>query len=179
MTGAPCCSACAATEPAMNAPVLVFGYGNPARGDDALGPALLERIASLRAAHPEWPDIELLCDFQLQVEHVLDLDGRERVMFVDADCAARPPFSWARVHPARESSCLTHRMTPQALLQVYERVLGAAPPPSFLLGIRGDRFELGEPVSDDAAGNLACAVAFTVRLLARPDVAGWEAAAHA
>ncbi len=32
------------------APLLIFGYGNPSRGDDALGPALIRRLARYPAA---------------------------------------------------------------------------------------------------------------------------------
>ncbi|OYV17425.1 MAG: HoxW protein, partial [Methylococcaceae bacterium NSP1-2] len=48
--------------------ILLLGYGNPSRGDDALGVLLLEQlpIACLQA-------VELLTNFQLQIEHALDL----------------------------------------------------------------------------------------------------------
>lgn len=163
----------------MPAPVLVFGYGNPSRGDDGLGPALLDRIDALRAAHPEWADVELLTDFQLQVEHVLDMKGRDLVLFVDADLAARPPYTYQRIRPARGSSYTTHALAPQNLLHVYEQVIGASPPPSYLLGIRGERFDLGEPISEAAARNLASAVAFTAGLLGRRDPEEWEVRADA
>ena len=48
---------------------LVFAWGNPSRGDDALGPALVERLEAARPAHPEWGELALLTDFQLQPEH--------------------------------------------------------------------------------------------------------------
>ncbi|MDP3326412.1 MAG: Ni/Fe hydrogenase, partial [Hydrogenophaga sp.] len=64
------------------APLLVFGWGNPSRGDDALGPLLVEQLAGL--AQMSSGRLECLTDFQLQVEHALDLRGRERVLFVDA-----------------------------------------------------------------------------------------------
>ena len=163
----------------MAAPVLVFGYGNPGRGDDGLGPALLERVDMLRADHPEWPEVELATDFQLQVEHALDLEGRRCVLFADADSTAPPPFSYARVLPAGGISHTTHAMTPQALLHVYERVLGTAPPPSFLIGIRGERFDFGTPLSDAALRNLESAVEFTAALLTRADPRQWEACARA
>lgn len=67
------------------APLLVLAVGNPSRGDDALGPMLLE---ALRAEGVEGNgQVELLGDFQLQIEHVIDLRGRRAVLFVDA---ARP-----------------------------------------------------------------------------------------
>jgi hydrogenase maturation protease len=157
----------------MTAPILIFGYGNPSRGDDALGPAFLERIDALRTVHPEWPGVELLTDFQLQVEHVLDMKGREFVLFVDAHATTRPPFSCERICPSASLAYTTHAMTPAELLHLYARVVGSQPPPSFLLGIRGEHFELGEPVSDAAAHNLECAVVFTAELLGRRDTELW------
>ena len=63
------------------APLLVFGWGNLSRGDDALGPLCVER---LRATVAQAANIEYLDDYQLQIEHALDLVGRQRVLFVDA-----------------------------------------------------------------------------------------------
>ena len=64
------------------------GWGNRSRGDDALGPLCVER---LRDAMAQREDIEFLDDYQLMVEHVLDLHGRTRVLLVDASLAARRP----------------------------------------------------------------------------------------
>lgn len=71
------------------APTLVFGYGNPSRGDDALGWRLIEQLDALRAAG-RLAGVDLLSDFQLQIEHVLDLRGRTRVIFVDAELGEAP-----------------------------------------------------------------------------------------
>jgi Ni,Fe-hydrogenase maturation factor len=81
--------------PTLPAPTLIIGYGNPSRGDDALGPALLEDIARLLPQHPEWGAIELLTDFQLQIEFVLDLAGRQRIIFADATVSCTEPFAFA------------------------------------------------------------------------------------
>jgi len=72
------------------APLLVFGWGNPSRGDDALGPLLVEQLAGW--AQKSSGRMECLTDFQLQVEHALDLVGRERVLFVDAALGLQTPF---------------------------------------------------------------------------------------
>ena len=95
----------------MNAPVLVFAWGNPSRGDDALGPLFAERVESWGLA-----GVECLTDFQLQVEHALDLQGRERVLFVDASFTAPAPFSLTPIHPDQDASFTTHAMTPPAVL---------------------------------------------------------------
>ena len=70
----------------MSAPVLVFGWGNPSRGDDALGPLFVEAVEAMKL-----PGIECLTDFQLQVEHALDLRRRSRILFVDAVEAMKLP----------------------------------------------------------------------------------------
>jgi hydrogenase maturation protease len=140
----------------MTAPLLVFGWGNPSRGDDALGPCAIERLRALRADAGD--RVELLDDFQLQIEHALDLVGRERVLFVDASVDAAAPFT---AHPVRASADRTsssHALSPQALLQVYRDVHGADAPPATLLAIRGERFGLGEPLSDAAAAHLDAAL---------------------
>jgi len=163
----------------MRAPVLLFGYGNPSRGDDALGPLLLDRIEPLRCRHPEWPPLELLTDFQLQVEHVLDVADRRLVLFIDADLAASVPFSCRQVRPSAQRAYTSHALDPGELLGVYERVLATAPPPAYVLGIQAFRFELGEPLSSSASANLDAAVAFVAELLSHPDPVYWEESVHA
>ena len=159
----------------MTAPVLVFGYGNPSGGDDALGPALLERIEALRGRHADWPQLELLTDFQLQVEHALDLEGRARVLFVDASAGGEAPFSCERISPGEDWACTSHSMSPSGLLAVYERITATAAPASFVVAIRGESFDLGEPMSAAAVRNLGCAVSFVERLLASDDAEEWQA----
>lgn len=137
------------------APILVFGWGNPSRGDDALGPLFVERIEALNL-----PGVECLTDFQLQVEHALDLQGRRKILFVDASLAADDPFTASSIGPARDPSFTSHAMSPQAVLQVYAELEDDEPPPTWLLGIRGERFELGEPLSAEAAARLEAALAW-------------------
>jgi hydrogenase maturation protease len=142
----------------LTAPTLIFGWGNPSRGDDALGPLFVEHFAELARRHPEWGEVECLTDFQLQVEHALDLQGRRRVLFVDASLDAPAPCSLARIEAARDDSFTTHAMSPQAVLKVYTDIEDGAPPPCWLLAIRGERFELGESLSDAARHSLQAAL---------------------
>ncbi|HTN80845.1 MAG TPA: hydrogenase maturation protease, partial [Acidimicrobiales bacterium] len=83
------------------APLLVLGVGNPSRGDDALGPLFVERLSELLAHEVSNGDVEVLTDFQLQIEHALDLTGRAKVVFVDASVSAAAPFEFSRVEPGR------------------------------------------------------------------------------
>jgi hydrogenase maturation protease len=135
-------------------PVLVFGWGNLSRGDDALGPLCVEQ---LRNAFADGSGVEFLDDYQLQVEHALDLVGRTRILFVDASLNCDSPFEVLPLQAMQDASFTTHAMSPQALMQVFVNLHGAVPPPCTLLAIHGERFELGEPLSAQAAENLHAA----------------------
>lgn len=145
------------------APILIFGWGNPSRGDDALGSLFVERIEAMNL-----PDVECLTDFQLQVEHALDLQGRDRILFVDASVAATAPFAVSRLAPQRDASFSTHAITPEAVMQVYLDLHDEDPPPCHLLAIRGECFDLGEPLSPAAESHLAAALRWTEDWLATP-----------
>lgn len=144
----------------MTAPTLVFGWGNASRGDDALGPLFVERVRELALA-----GVDCLDDYQLQPEHALDLIGRERVLFVDASVACGSPFELTSLQPQRDSSFSSHAMSPAALLQAYIDVQGSNPPPATLLAIRGERFELGEAMTEAAQLNLEAALAWAREFL--------------
>jgi len=149
------------------APVLVFGWGNPSRGDDALGPMFAEQLqALLEAASPG--SVEVLTDYQLQIEHALDLAGRQRVLFVDASVDAAPPFEAHVLQPAADAIVMTHALSPAALLQVFRQLHDREPPPCTLLAIRGSVFDLGAAPSDAALANLALALAWGRHWLAAP-----------
>lgn len=148
-------AACGATEAAV-ASLLVIGIGNPSRGDDALGPACIDALEATVLP----PAVELLTEFQLQVEHVLDLACCGRVVFVDASVACAGPFSFEAIEPDMRVTPMSHALSPAELLGVFRRVHGVAPPPASVLAIRGFRFELGEPISPAARANLEAAVQF-------------------
>ncbi len=139
----------------MSTPTLLFGWGNASRGDDALGPAFVERLRALGL-----PGVECLDDYQLQPEHALDLAGRTRVLFVDASISCAAPFELSVLQPKRDASFSSHAMSPAALLQAYLDVHGTPPPPATLLAIRGERFELGEPMGEAARANLEAALSW-------------------
>ncbi len=133
-------------------PRLIIGIGNPSRGDDALGPTAIERLAELAL-----PDVELLTDFQLQVEHALDLRGRSEVIFIDAAMTGQTPFAFQPVEAIADTSLSSHALSPAALLHAYAKLYGA-PPSAYVMAIRGYSFDLGAALGETATGNLAAAL---------------------
>jgi len=146
-------------------PVLLLGYGNPSRGDDGLGPALLEMIEADRR-QGRAPDIfDTLTDYQLQIEHALDMQKRQLVVFIDATLSATAPFDYSLLEPCRDNSYTSHAMSPAALLAVYEQVCGEPLPDAYLLGISAYQFDLGTSITAQAREHLGKARNFLRELL--------------
>lgn len=124
--------------------LVVLGVGNEARGDDALGPRLLARLAELKL-----PGISTVADFQFQVEHALDLDGAHEALFIDAHCKQEAPAELRLLAPATGIGAASHALTPGEVLAVRGRI-GQPLPTAWLLSLRGVSFGLGEGLS--AAG---------------------------
>lgn len=152
------------------APILIIGIGNPSRGDDALGPLLIERLEALQLSGT-LPDVELLTDFQLQVEFALDLQHRKRVIFIDASLDAAEPFTYTPVVAEEDNSYSSHALSPGAVLHAYRKLFGEAPP-AYALAIRGEAFELGEGLSAAAAANLEAALDWLQSALSGKEQAG-------
>jgi hydrogenase maturation protease len=157
----------------MSAPILLFGIGNPSRGDDALGPLLLEQLADLDGGQ-----VERLSDFQLQIEHSMDLLGRRLALFIDASVAIATPVQLSPLKPSRDPSYTSHALSPTALLGVYQQVQASPPPPCFMLAIAGSAFELGSPLSAQARTALCEAETLTRELLRHPHAGYWTSRCH-
>lgn len=180
---------------APRAPLLVLAVGNPSRGDDAVGPELARRLQDGLDAGglgPAWAaQVELVCEQQLAVEHAWDLLGRQAVLFVDAEAdadaadgqaAPRAPVPGVRLRALAPPTGAspgprlgTHHCPPDQLLALCREVLGEAPPPCWLLSVRGRSFGLGEPLSAATRQDLDAAWAMLMdwlRAQAAPDTTG-------
>jgi len=111
--------------------ILVYGFGNPGRQDDGLGPAIIESLEN-----EEIPGVVTDCNYQLNIEDAYSVAENDMVVFVDASLDAGEPFSFVRIEPSAEITFTTHSMSPQSVLalcaELYDRRLEA-----YVLGIRG------------------------------------------
>jgi len=103
--------------------VLVIGYGNTLRGDDALGPMAIERLRLLL------PEAECVSCQQLAPELAERLAECDVALFVDAACDGEP--GTVRVvsltpKPGNAAS-LTHHVEAAALLELAQALYGRAP----------------------------------------------------
>ncbi len=139
----------------MKKTLFFFGYGNPGRGDDALGLLFVDKIKQLKQKN-----VACLSDMQLLVEHVTDLHEHHETVFVDADTVCNAPFEFSSIAAFKDESYTSHALTPAALLYVYQQVYQRDPPTASLLRIRGYNFTLGDLFSKKAEHNLNAAIQF-------------------
>ncbi len=144
------------------APVLILTYGNPSRGDDALGTAMFDLLEKHKLENSQLDHVDLYTDFQLQIEHAVDLEDRQYVLFIDAGVSCSEPFECDRLQPERDDSFTTHAMSPASVLAVYKQIHGSEPPPAYLLTIRAYKFGLGKSMSTQAKANLQKAYRYII-----------------
>ncbi len=159
----------------MVAPILIIAVGNESRGDDALGPLLLRKLGGWLKERGLDGRVELLEDFQLQIEHAADMVGRKRVLFVDAGANITTPYRFYRAQPDDSYGAFSHALPPEAVLATYRQVYRSAPPASFVLCIGAAQFELGKPPSVLAVQHRDAALGFMQGLLGDFDEIDWGA----
>ena len=133
--------------------MLVIGYGNPLRGDDAAGLIAAGRLGGL-AVHQLTPEL---------AEAIALADG---VIFLDAD-ASLPPGEIAVTPLVPAAAPLDHHAAPAALLALTRTLYGAAPQ-AWLIGMGGEDFELREGLTPAAARAVERAVDAAAGLAAVP-----------
>jgi len=121
--------------------VLVIGYGNTLRGDDAVGPILAERLREeLRAE-----GILVLTCHQLTPELASDVAACECVIFIEA--SREVPAGEIECRPLtplpRGAASLVHTLSPEQLLALAQLVYGGVPQAT-LVSVGAIRFDFGD-----------------------------------
>ena len=115
--------------------ILILGFGNPARGDDGLGPAFARAIENQAL-----PGISTIWNYQPSVENAADIAEHATVIFVDATTSGPAPYSFRRIHPRATSDFSTHILPPESVLALACDSLGWRGS-AYLLALRGYSFE--------------------------------------
>lgn len=144
--------------------VLLIGFGNPARGDDGLGPAVAKEIERL-AGGVAVENLTVDADYQLSVEDSAAVAEHDTVIFVDASVNGREPFSFTKLQPKRQESFSSHSVSPEAVLGLARDLFGAETE-AYMLAVRGYSFEMfEEEMTPKALENKREAVRFLQSIL--------------
>ncbi|HOK78732.1 MAG TPA: hydrogenase maturation protease [Verrucomicrobiota bacterium] len=141
-------------SPPAQEQVLLIGYGNELRGDDAVGLHVGRSIEALRL-----PGVQVHLCSQLTPELAELLAGVKTVVFADAAVSGRPGAAELCPLPNRpESASFHHVLSPGALVQLCEAAFRHRPD-AFILRIHISRCDFGVELSDEAQQGVAKAVA--------------------
>jgi hydrogenase maturation protease len=132
--------------------LLVIGYGNELRGDDAVGP-IVARAVGARS----WPGVEAIAVQQLTPELAERLHQAELVVFVDARVGEEEGVRSQILEGPGSAPRLGHTSDPRWLLELTELVYGRKPA-AWLLTIGARGLDLGEPLSPQAREGARAAV---------------------
>jgi hydrogenase maturation protease len=122
--------------------VLVIGYGNKLRGDDAAGIRVAELIAK------RCPEIECVCMHQLMPELAEQIAECDIVIFIDADVnVAQPNVRLVALSVEDDQPC-THFISPESLLRLSQQLYGRMPLKAYIIGIPASQFEFSEELSE-------------------------------
>lgn len=131
---------------------LVLGIGNPLRGDDGFGAAVIEEL--LREGHGA--EADLLAVHQLTPELVHELEGARCVAFVDAtvDLAAGEAGERDPGSSVRTAGSWSHGLDPGGLLALARQVLGVEVP-ARVFAVGAADFAEGEILTPSVGGQVA------------------------
>lgn len=133
--------------------LLVIGYGNELRGDDAAGPLVAHSIADSKYA-----SVRVMTEPCLRPEIVVDMAEAERVLFVDASLRRRDGrIRLGSVKAAPLRPVLSCAFPPGMIVAIGELFHGKATK-SWLLEIPASRFEFGYSLSDATASGIEQAI---------------------
>ncbi len=140
--------------------VLIYGIGNPVRGDDGLGiyftDALKKHREKLQFAH-----MDIAQNYQLNIEDALLIGEYDLVLFVDASYKHINNFMFKKVQSENPGFSM-HAFSPGMLLQLaklYNEVL----PEVWELHLPGFQWGYGEFISKKAKNHLFKALDFLLK----------------
>ncbi len=99
-------------------------------------------------------DIQLIHDFQLQPEHIYDLQHSDIGVFIDCHFQAENSTCWLPVEAGSNLTFSSHSMPIESLLFLYTKTFNQDAPPCYFLGIKGESFELGSKPSPQTINNI-------------------------
>lgn len=124
--------------------VLVLGYGNPLRGDDAFG----WYVAGILENEYQNDDrVRVIPCHQLTPDLAETMSHYGTVVFIDASCEQiDETVRCVQVAPETCGATFTHHVTPTALLVTCEVLYGILPK-AFVVSMTGQSFGLGEEMT--------------------------------
>ena len=145
---------------AIEAELLVIGYGNSLRRDDGVGPRVAEAVETFGL-----PGVHTLVCQLLSPELADPIARARRVIFVDAAVDERDGVKFRQLVPGETSQLMAHAADPRTMLALARDVFGRTPE-AWWLTIPAIHLGFGTDLSHEADSGIHTAVAEIQRLAA-------------
>jgi hydrogenase maturation protease len=144
--------------------ILIYGYGNPGRQDDALGVNFAEEME--RWVREQGMDhIDVDTNYQLNIEDAETISHFDQVIFADASREEHiTSFEITIVQPSEKEVFTMHAVSPTFILHLCSSIYGNTPD-TYLIHIRGYEWELQEGLTSRASENLEKAIIYMKKTL--------------
>ena len=147
--------------------VLIYGYGNPGRQDDALGILLVEKM-ELWAKKNGLESIDFDSNYQLNIEDAMAISEYDIVIFADASIEDIDGFIITPVTACQKTEFTMHAMAPEFVLHLCQSLYNKFPD-TYLVHLKGYEFEFEEGLTDRAQANLDMAFDMSIELFSVPE----------
>ena len=143
--------------------ILVYGYGNPGRQDDALGLKLAEEV-HIWAEKLGYDFIQTDSNYQLNIEDASTVNGSDLVIFADASKEDITDFKFTLLSPDPKVDFTMHHVSPAFILQLCNEIYGQIPE-TYLLHIKGYQWDFMGDITPEAEINFKKALEYTKNYL--------------
>jgi len=143
----------------LNKPyILIYGYGNPGRQDDAAGLMLTENIENWSKQN-NLP-IECYYNYQLNIEDSYKIKNYKLTIFVDSTINEEIyNFNFTKISASPDYDFSTHIIKPQYLLYLTETLFDYKIE-AYVLEIKGYQWELMQQPTENVYKNIEFATEF-------------------
>ncbi len=147
-------------------PILVLGLGNPLQGDDAVGSAVAQGLENMVAPVPD--DVEIMDGGTPGIGLLNLIEGRRRVIIVDAAAMQQPPGMVVRFTPEQVNLEESKRLFSLHASGIAEslalaRALNLALPELVVFGVQPGRIEWGQGLSEPVQAALPRVIEMVAR----------------
>lgn len=132
--------------------VLIYGYGNPGRQDDALGILLAEELEKWTTKN-NLGFIDFDSNYQLNIEDALAISNYDVVIFADASIEDIADYTITKVQPSQKTEFTMHAMNPGFVLHLCQSLYDRHPD-TFLVHLKGYKFDFLGEITGQANQNL-------------------------
>ena len=138
--------------------MLIYGYGNPGRQDDGLGPALVSKLEPWLKANG-YENVITDSNYQLNIEDADVIHDKDLVIFADATLNDIGSYKLDLLEPSPKVEFTMHAVSPAYVLNLCQSIYKRTPE-TYLLQIKGYEWKFLEEITSQAAENLEKAFLF-------------------